>query len=91
MSIGQLWIVLTGVFAVFLTQCAPRLQRFACLFGMAGQPAWIYAALQSRQLGVLIVSALYTLAWGKGIWTHWLWLPWVKYRQRGMRQGGRYS
>jgi hypothetical protein len=71
--IDQIGIALTGVTAIFLTQSkSPKLQRYACLFGMAGQPFWIWSAWHAGQWGVLALTALYTAAWAKGVWTHWV-------------------
>lgn len=71
--IDQIGIALTGAIAVFLTQStSAELRRYACLFGVAGQPFWFLAAWQSQQFGVLFVSVLYAMAWAKGIYTHWL-------------------
>lgn len=43
--IDQIAIALTGVVAIFLTQSSnPEHRRYACLFGMASQPFWFYAA-----------------------------------------------
>lgn len=69
----QIGIALTGVVAVFLTQSkSEQLRRYACLFGMAGQPFWFYAAWKAGQMGVLFVSFLYAFAWAKGVYTHWI-------------------
>jgi hypothetical protein len=71
--IDQIGIALTGVTAIFLSQCkAEWLRKYACLFGMAGQPFWFYAAITAEQWGIVVLNCLYTLAWGKGIWTHWI-------------------
>lgn len=71
--IDQIGIALTGVTAIFLTQSkTEKLRRYACLFGLAGQPFWIYSALAAHQWGVLALTVLYTLAWWKGVWTHWI-------------------
>jgi hypothetical protein len=71
--IDQIGIALTGVTAIFLTQSKHEwLRRYACLFGIAGQPFWIWSALKAGQWGVLALTALYTVAWAKGVWTHWL-------------------
>lgn len=71
--IDQIGIALTGVTAIFLSQSKHEyLRRYACLFGIAGQPFWIYAAWSAEQWGILVLTALYTLAWAKGVWTHWL-------------------
>lgn len=72
-AIAQLGIALTGVTAIFLTQSkSPRLQRYACLFGLAGQPFWIWSAISAEQWGILALTALYAAAWAKGVWVHWL-------------------
>lgn len=71
--IDQIGIAALGVTAVFLTQTkSDRARKYACLFGMASQPFWIYAAISASQWGILIVNVLYTFAWGKGIWMHWV-------------------
>ncbi len=72
-AIAQIGIALTGVTAIFLTQSkSKQLQRFACLFGLAGQPFWIWAALDAEQWGILALTVLYTFAWAKGLWVYWL-------------------
>lgn len=73
MTIDQIGIILFGVAAVWLTQ-DPRewLRKYACLFGMAGQPFWFVAAIDAQQWGVFVVCVLYTLSWMRGIWHHWL-------------------
>jgi hypothetical protein len=71
--IDQIGIALTGVTAILLSQSKhERLRRYACLFGIAGQPFWIWSAIKAAQWGVLVLTALYTIAWAKGVWTYWL-------------------
>lgn len=71
--IEQIGIALTGVTAIFLTQSQHDwLRKYACLFGMAGQPFWMTAAWSAQQWGILLLTVLYTVAWGKGIWLHWI-------------------
>lgn len=73
LSIDQLAIVLTGVTAVFLTQSKRESRRrYACIFGMLGQPFWFWSAITAEQWGVTAVCVLYTAAWAKGVWVHWL-------------------
>jgi hypothetical protein len=71
MSWDQVFIVVFGVGAVFLSQ-TERYKRWACVFGLFGQPAWFYAAIEGGQPGIFIVCVLYTLAWLKGVWTYWI-------------------
>ena len=72
-QLSQIGILMTGVVAVFLTQSryASR-RRYACLFGIAGQPFWFYAAIAAEQWGIFLVCCLYAWAWLKGFWWHWV-------------------
>ena len=71
--IDQIGIAVCGVTAIFLTQSShERLRRYACLFGIAGQPFWFWSAISAQQWGIAALCCLYTFAWGKGVWTHWL-------------------
>jgi hypothetical protein len=71
--IDQLGIAATGVTAIFLTQSKlESRRRYACLFGIAGQPFWYWTAISAEQWGVVFLSLFYTAAWAKGVWTHWL-------------------
>lgn len=72
--IVQLWIALTGLTAVFLTQQTyrPEWARYACLLGLLGQPAWFYATLSAQQWGIFALSVFYTYAWWLGFKRHWL-------------------
>jgi hypothetical protein len=72
-AIAQVGIACTGVTAIYLTQSASKdLQRYACVFGLAGQPFWIWSAVSAEQWGILALTSLYALAWAKGCWMHWL-------------------
>lgn len=75
--IDQIGIALTGVTAIFLTQSKrDYLRKYACLFGIAGQPFWFFSAISAQQWGITALCVLYTLAWAKGVWLHWL-APWL--------------
>jgi hypothetical protein len=70
--IVQALILITGAIAVWLSQDhreQPR--RYACLFGLAGQPLWIYSTAQAELWGMLVLSVIYTAAWWKGFLVHW--------------------
>ena len=71
--IEQWGIAFFGVVAVALSQDhkASR-RRYACLFGLAGQPFWFYAAWHSQQWGIGLITVFYTLAWSRGVWFQWL-------------------
>jgi len=69
----QIFIALTGVTAIWLTQDSrEEWRRYACLFGMAGQPFWFYSAYTAEQWGIFILCLFYTWAWFKGVRIHWL-------------------
>lgn len=69
----QYMIAGTGVTAIFLSQSVnSEYRRYACLFGLAGQPFWMYAAYTADQWGILVLTLFYTLAWMKGVKTHWM-------------------
>jgi hypothetical protein len=71
--IEQLGIALTGVTAVFLSQSKHESRRrYACIFGLAGQPFWFVASISTQQWGVFLLALIYTFAWAAGMWTHWL-------------------
>lgn len=81
MHIDQIAILVFGATGLFLTQCrSERLRRIACLVGLAGQPFWFYAAIYAQQWGILAANVLYTVAWLKGVWVHWV-QPWWTARQ----------
>ena len=69
----QYAILVFGPLAAWLTQ-DPRSswRRWACVFGLASQPFWFYACWKSGQMGGFVMSIIYTLAWMRGIFTHWL-------------------
>lgn len=69
----QIAIALLGVTAIWLSQDAnPDRRRYACLFGLAGQPFWFYSAYSAEQWGILVLCFLYTWAWFKGVRSNWL-------------------
>ena len=74
MQIDQIAIAFLGALAAWLSQArTDSFRRWACIFGILGQPFWFYAAWQADQWGIFAVSVLYALAWMKGLWIHWIW------------------
>lgn len=69
----QIMIGICGAIAVSLTQSRyESRRRYACLFGLAGQPWWFYAAVTSQQWGIFFVCFLYTFAWLRGFYNHFI-------------------
>lgn len=72
-TLTQIMIGICGAVAVGLTQSRyESRRRYACLFGLAGQPFWFYAAYTSQQWGIFFVCFLYTLAWLRGFYNHFI-------------------
>ena len=69
----QILIAFTGVVAIFLSQQSnEKLKKYACLFGMAGQPFWFYSAYTNEQWGIFVLCVFYAYSWGLGIKNNWL-------------------
>ncbi len=63
----QAWIAVTGLAAIAMLQFGgARARRWAPFFGLAGQPAWLWHAIDIHAPGVLVVSAAYTIVWLAG-------------------------
>lgn len=73
MQFDQIAIALFGALAAWLSQTRhENTRRWACIFGLLGQPFWFYASWKAEQWGIFALSALYALAWMKGLWVYWL-------------------
>lgn len=73
MGIDQIAIALLGAAAAWLSQARTHaLRRWACVFGMLGQPFWFYAAWTAGQWGIFAVCFIYMGAWMRGCWVYWL-------------------
>lgn len=71
--IDQAVIAVCGTATVLLSQDArPKYRRWACIVGVAAQPAWFYATISAEQWGMVALSVLYTLGWLRGVRNFWL-------------------
>ncbi len=71
--IPQLGITFTSATAVLLTQSTmPKRRKIACLFGLAGEPFWVWSTVEAHQWGILALVALYTFLWGKGFYQYYI-------------------
>jgi hypothetical protein len=69
----QVLIAFTGITAILLTQQKREsLKKYACLFGIAGQPFWFYSAYTTEQWGIFVLCVFYTYAWLLGVRNNWL-------------------
>lgn len=68
----QAYIAFTGLMAVWLSQdTRVDRRRFACFFGLAAQPAWMWTTAVNDQWGIFALSFVYAYAWARGVKTHW--------------------
>ncbi|HTF98601.1 MAG TPA: hypothetical protein VL995_20840 [Cellvibrio sp.] len=71
--ISQIAIAITGIISVWLSQdtCTNR-RKYACWFGLAGQPFWFYVSYTEQQWGIFLLSFVYTFAWMRGFKNYWI-------------------
>ena len=73
MGLDQIAIALLGAAAAWLSQArGAAARRWACIFGLLGQPFWFYASWKAEQWGIFTVSIIYMGAWLRGLWVYWL-------------------
>jgi len=66
-------IALLGLTAIYLTQQnRQNLKKYACLFGLASQPFWLYTGYANKQWGIFIIAIAYTFMWGIGVKNNFL-------------------
>ena len=71
--IEQVAIALCGVTAVFLSQDhRADWRKWACIFGLIGQPFWFYATWKAGQWVIFGISFLYTYSWARGYYNNWV-------------------
>lgn len=73
MTIDQFFIAIFGVSAIWLANDnRTSVRRWGCIFGLIGQPFWMWSAWSAQQWGILALTFFYTAAWVRGIRTNWL-------------------
>jgi len=69
----QAQIAGTGLVAVALSQSADaERRRYAPVFGLMGQPFWLYATWTAGQPGMFALSLAYTAVWALGWRAQWM-------------------
>lgn len=72
-TIDQVLLGICGVTAIWLSQDhRERVRRWACIFGLAGQPFWLYATFTKELWVMFIICIFYTFSWWKGFNQWWL-------------------
>lgn len=72
--IVQAIIMFTGIIAIYLTQQEKRKdwKKYACIFGLISQPFFLYTTYVNNQLGMFVLSIMYTYVWCIGFKNNWL-------------------
>ncbi len=69
----QLFIAFTGVTAIWLTQQKKEeWKKYACIFGLIGQPFWFYSSYLAEQWGIFMLCFFYTFSWFIGFKNNWI-------------------
>lgn len=69
----QIAIAFTGVVTIWLSQDArSSWRKWACIFGILGQPFWFYSSYVAQQWGIFILAFFYTYSWIKGVYNFWI-------------------
>jgi hypothetical protein len=69
----QIFLAFFGLSAILCTQHPnTKLRRYAPLFGLAGQPFWLWTTWHSQQWGIFLLCIAYTILWGMGVHTQWI-------------------
>lgn len=71
--INQIIIGVTGILVVYLSQSPTEShKKWACVYGLLGQPSWFYVTYQAEQWGIFILAFVYTAGWFMGVKTYWI-------------------
>lgn len=75
-SIDQIAIGILSGSAILLSQSLrDTVRRYAPIFGLAGQPFWVYTSFVNNQPVLFLLTFYYIYAWSIGIKNFW-YLPW---------------
>ncbi len=73
MAPDQIAIAVLGAAAAWLSQEGrTSWRRWACVFGILGQPFWFWATWKAGQWGMFALSSVYMAAWMRGAWLYWI-------------------
>lgn len=71
--IDQIFIAVTELIAIWLIQDKRiEYRKYACLFGLLGQPFWFYSSFMADQWGAFVLCFFFTAAWIKGLKEYWI-------------------
>ncbi len=70
--LSQICVMIFGASAIWLVGRKEDWRRWGYIFGLCGQPFWIYSFITNQQYGMLIMTIFYTYSWSMGIYNYWI-------------------
>lgn len=63
-----------GVTAVFLTNLPAlhKARRYGCIFGLLGEIPWLYVAIKTGQVGIIVLCFVYGTGWTTGVYNNFI-------------------
>lgn len=78
--LAQIGIMVFGCLSIWFVSRREHWRRWGYIFGMCGQPFWIFTTLYHEQWGIAAVTLIYAYSWGQGIWFYWI-QDWLRSRK----------
>jgi hypothetical protein len=73
MIIDQLIIAATGPISIWLVNDErTNYRKWGTALALASQPAWVWAAIEAGQWGILFIELFYIYGWYRGFRNQWL-------------------
>ncbi len=70
---AQVGIGFTGGVAILLSQQSnDNLKKYACIFGLLGQPFWFWMAIEKGLWVVMALNCFYAYSWALGFYNNWI-------------------
>ncbi|MCG3884151.1 hypothetical protein I3271_05575 [Photobacterium leiognathi] len=68
----QVAIAITSAIAIYLTNSKhDKFRKYAPIFGLLGEPFWIYTSYTNHQWGVMALALFYSYSWFIGLRNSW--------------------
>lgn len=64
----QIYIGVTGPAAFLLVTRTKRFVALGYVFGLVGQPIWLYVTYTAGTYGFFVNALVWTAIWGQGVW-----------------------
>lgn len=63
--------VLSALAGLLVAQADDEMRKWGYIVGLASEPFWFWASIESRQWGVFGGCVVWTVIWAIGCWNHW--------------------